>query len=205
MHKISPKLKNLHDIDSWSSVDVAIRGAHYHSFHITKLLDKYDEDCTQFSVSQMNWLIRGFFWELVGAFDLILQWSNKRFYLEVEECKKQVKTGKWKPIAIEQVKWSKVQAARATNEIDLWKQVAECLEQAWKSVWYFEVRTYRNFAHKSLFDMTGFVRTDGKGGSQWFISLAREGQVYEDLRILLPNYIKEFKQLVDKLKDLAEK
>ncbi|EJG1697277.1 hypothetical protein CDB74_RS17685 [Vibrio parahaemolyticus] len=202
-HKINPALKNLPDIDSWLSVDVAIWGAQYHFVQIKKLLDRYDEDGSKFRTNQMNWLIRGFFWELVGAFDLILQWSNKRFELEVEVIKNHVKTGNWKEITIEQVKWSTIKRSRAKIDHELWTQVVQYLVQVWESKWYFEVRTYRNYAHKSLFNMTGFVRTDRQGDSQWFISLAREGQRYDDLRILLPNYIGEFREFVAKLKTLT--
>ncbi|HHF3058957.1 TPA: hypothetical protein ACPJ0X_000358 [Vibrio diabolicus] len=204
-HRINPQLKSLPCIDSWLSVDVAIRGAEYHFIQIRKLLDRYDKDGTKFSANQVNWLIRGFFWELVGAFDLILQWSNKRFELELEVVKNKVNTGKWKTIDIELVKWSTIKRSKAKIDPVLWTQVIQHLTQVWESGWYFEVRTYRNYAHKSLFNMTGFVRTDRKGDSQWLISLAREGQGYDDLRILLPTYIEEFKRLAANLKDLTEK
>ncbi|ELA6779204.1 hypothetical protein RB979_001424 [Vibrio alginolyticus] len=200
-HKISPALKNLPDIDSWISIDVAIRGAQYHFIHIKRLLDMFDTGATKISVSQMNWLIRGFFWELVGAFDLILQWVNKRFQLEVESNK----TRKWETIDVGRVQWSRVKRSRAKIAPDLWNNVIQYLIQVWESEWYFEVRTYRNYAHKSLFEMTEFTRTDGKGNSQWFISLAREGQGYDDLRILLPSYIAEFERLAANLKDLTGK
>jgi hypothetical protein len=85
-------------------------------------------------VNAFHWHLRAFFWELEGAFDAILLWSNVRFGLGRNE---------------RDVCWRTVKSATAANAPHVWAQKKAILQAVWRSDWFFEVRQYRNFAHRS--------------------------------------------------------
>jgi hypothetical protein len=83
--------------------------------------------------------IRGFFWELASVFDAILFWANQRFELGLPE---------------RDVLWSNVAKEKATIDGPTWARTKAVLKTTWESDWFFEVREYRNFAHRSFLLLT---------------------------------------------------
>ncbi len=190
-HKQHKGLKRLPVIDGWTLINSAITGASYHQYQIKSLLDSFEQripiskdDWPRLSNNETNllhWHLRDFFWELVGAYDLLLQWSNERFALGHQEDK---------------IFWNKIRNTdHAEVDKELWNKVKSCLQQAMNSEWYFEIKTYRNFSHRSFLNIT--VLTPKNGTPQIFLEPAREGQNYEDIRISLHNYLDKFKSFAD--------
>jgi hypothetical protein len=123
--------------------------------------------------NRVHWLLRSYFWELVGAFDMMLQWANDRFARGIPE---------------HDVRWAKMPKT-AMPEPKVWERVRAALKAAWDSEWFFEVRTYRNFSHRSFLHLTALIPKKG-GKPQVMLEHARTGQkYYEDLRIQLPKYL----------------
>ena len=144
----SLQLLPVHDLEE--SALTSFNGAHYHLDALRSLLGKPalqilwkddskispdEHSSLQAQVNEFHWHIRGFFWELVSAFDAMLHWSNTRFGLQLRE---------------QDVRWKKVALASATIDADVWAQKKMTLQSAWESNWFFEVRQYRNFAHRSF-------------------------------------------------------
>ena len=137
----------------------AFNGAAYHLNRVKELLNSagmqtlWTEDTTldertraerQGEVNLFHQHLRAFLWELVATFDTMLQWANQRYELGVPE---------------KDVKWSKIQkkAKDAKKDQADWEKKYLLLESAWDSDWYFEVRGYRNFAHRAFLNVQAAI------------------------------------------------
>ena len=105
--------------------------------------------------------MRGFLWELYGAFDLMLMWSNDHFGLGIPD---------------KNVVPDSILAATPTKNLTDWPRVQKLLETAWLSEWLFELRMYRNFSHRSFLLVQGFIPKQGQ--ASMMLPRAREGQPY---------------------------
>jgi hypothetical protein len=184
-HKAHRMMKRLGVLDGTALALSAFNGASYHLDRITEVINRAEERAVEAAdgvnhplflnateVNEVHWQVRSFFWELVGAFDMMLQWVNERFYLGLEEG---------------QVTWARIPTRADKDQVE-WDRVRKILEIAWDSEWYFEVRTYRNFSHRSFLMLTSLVPTRGR--PQLFLEHAREGQpYYEDVRVHLKRYL----------------
>ena len=178
-----PELRRLPLQSGATLARFAIRGAEVHLTAITELLNHNDpEDAQVHYASPVNnaavvdallWRTRAFFWELVGAFDMFLQWANEQFRLGRAEG---------------EVRWGKMPSTSSADN-DGWIKMRAVLETAYNSDWYFEVRNYRNYAHRSIIHVTALVPKNSDP-TQVFLPHARVGQShYEDLRVQLKSYL----------------
>lgn len=111
----------------------AIKGAEVYLTAITELLNHNDPEDAQVDyaspvnnaavVDALLWRTRAFFWELVGAFDMFLQWANEQFRLGLAEG---------------EVRWDKMPSTSSADN-DGWIKMRAVLETAYNSDWYFEV------------------------------------------------------------------
>lgn len=189
-HQSHKMMRRLSVLDGSTLAHSALTGATYHLDQINQLLKTATEaikDWTgnehppfmnQDQINQIHWHLRSFFWELVGVFDLMLQWANESFQLGLDEHR---------------VTWSTLPEQSGINQ-DVWTRLRSVLSDAWESEWYFEVRTYRNFAHRSFLHLTAIVPK--RGNPELMLEHAREGQVYyEDVRKHLPKYLDAMRRL----------
>ncbi len=153
-HKPHKRLSIVPAMDLADNALCAFRGAEYHLFKMQENLDnpilnrflawrcgeqvddKTAEKLKNYGL-KYDWHLRGFFWELVAAFETILQWANQRYQLGLIEKQVHWENGieKKKVVGIYQSEWD--------NKYQL-------LKIAWDSEWYFEVRMYRNFPHRTF-------------------------------------------------------
>jgi hypothetical protein len=195
-HQSSLQIYPVHDLEQ--SAVTAFRGAHYHLDALKSFLTKPglqnlwnndpklssdERNRLQEQVNAFHWHMRAFFWELVGAFDAMLLWSNGRFGLGLNE-----RDGRW----------STVTSATPTNDPHLWAQKKVILQAAWESDWFFEIREYRNFAHRSfLILQVEYAPSENDKSAPHHLRLihllpARVGQAfYQDLTEHLSNYHRE--------------
>ena len=174
----------------------AFNGAVYHLSRVKALLNSpgmqtlWTEDTTlderaraerQSEINLFHHHLRAFLWELVATFDTILQWANQRYELGVPE---------------KDVKWSKIQkkAKYANKDQADWDKKYSLLQRAWNGDWYFEVRGYRNFAHRAFLNVQAAIVKESDGDRLEIAHLfpIREGQhefvpIQEQLSIYLEN------------------
>lgn len=182
-NKPHPAFRRLNLIKDEQMVKSAITGADYHRHNIDKLLKIPHKEWKSVHSNILHWEVRGFYWELVAAFDLVLQWSNDTFDLGMRE---------------DQVNWGRIDNAdNAGKNEDLWVEVKQYLRDTRESEWYFEVNKYRNFSHRSFFEITSFTDTEGNNPPQCFIKQSRHGQNLEPLDEALPRYVQEFNNFVE--------
>jgi hypothetical protein len=98
-HKRNPALCRSSLLDGSQLALSFLNGAAYHLKRISAILDEAERVwweapdfekgklLTSHEINEVLWHLRSFFWELVGVFDLILQWANERFHLGVPEDK----------------------------------------------------------------------------------------------------------------------
>ena len=169
----------LDTMDLAENVRVAFSNSVYHLGRVEELLksrgmqtadladpslDEPTRRQLQADVNLFHVYLRGFLWELVATFDTLLQWANERYELGISE---------------DAVKWTVVK--KKTNAVKHqaeWNKNYLLLESAWESDWYFEARSYRNFAHRGF----GIVMTatratsDGAVLALAFLLPVRQGQ-----------------------------
>lgn len=169
----------------------SLNGADYHLTRIVRILDKAehtwwqnpDFDNGKFltgeDVNEVLWHLRSFFWELVGVFDMMLQWANEHFELGLSEDK---------------VSWKTIRNSKSRMN-PAWVETLRALTAAWDSDWYFDVRTYRNFSHRSyLVPQTVIPREPGK--IIVALQAARlNAPICADIRVELPKYVAAMRQL----------
>jgi hypothetical protein len=169
----------------------SLNGASYHLTRITQILDEAepiswqdpDFDNGKFlsgrEVNEVLWHLRSFFWKLVGAFDMMLQWVNEYFELGLAE---------------DDVSWRRIRNAQSRTN-PAWLETRQILSETWDIAWYFDVRTYRNFSHRSfLHPQTLIPREPGK------IIVAMEAAcdnapMRADIREELPKYTEAMRLL----------
>lgn len=102
--------------------------------------------------------LRAFFWEMMSAYDLFHVWANTHYQLGIMGRK-------LTPESVQKAMKDKPQCARSY----------EVLRDAEASPWLFEVRTYRNYAHRSFLDVNAML-IERDNSSMVFLVPAREGQ-----------------------------
>lgn len=193
-HETHGELARLPTQSGSSMARFAIKGAEVHLRAIQRLL-KHDpmqiDSAAEYAsplndpavMEQLVWRTRAFFWELVGSFDMFLQWANDHFALGVAEGR---------------VAWNTMPIASSRNHAE-WTAMRKLLEDGYNSEWYFEVRMYRNFAHRSILAMTSMI-PKVPGETQVYLPHARKGQAnYDDIRIQLSGYIDQMLVLGQRL------
>jgi len=150
-------------------------------------LDEATKKTLASEVSQFHWHIRAFFWELVSSFDVILQWENYRYELGIQE---------------NDVKWDRIseKVGKAKKDQLDWNRQYAILEDAWNSDWFFEIRQYRNFAHRAFISINaeynGFYGKEKPKLKKIFLTPAREGQQeYIDVVTCLLSYLEKMLEL----------
>lgn len=150
-------------------------------------IDEATKKSLQADVNRFHWHIRAFFWELVASFDTMLQWVNQRYELGVPEDK---------------VKWSTIhdKAGKAKTNQTEWDKKHALLESSWNCTWHYEVRQYRNFAHRAfVFVSLEYDFYYGKAKptlKMIWLTPAREGQLeYIHIVTHLSSYLEEMRQL----------
>lgn len=184
-HEPNAELIRLPTANSVGLARFAIKGAETHLSAIRRILKHehlpQSEGGAEY-VSPLNnsavvdvllWRTRAFFWELVGAFDMFLQWANDHFELGLPE---------------HNVMWANMPTKSPRDQAG-WDRMRVLLEEGYNSEWYFEIRTYRNFAHRSLLPLTSLV-PKLPGETMVFLPHARVGQThYDDIRVQMEEYI----------------
>jgi len=180
----------------------AFMGANYHLEKIKKLinspgmqtiLDKNIDEPTkkklQNDVYLFHWHLRAFFWEMVATFDTILHWVNQKYKLGLKEG---------------EVKW--VNIHNMVNKFNInqseWKNKYTLLENAWNSEWYYEVRKYRNFAHRAFlfvqgeyFEEVNYDNSKFKQNTTWLLPVRKDQENCFDIIEQLSHYLEEMRQL----------
>ena len=182
--------------------NMAFIGAVYHLGRIKKLaispciqtmwqnddtIDEATKKRFQAGVNQFHWHVRAYFWELVASFDTMLQWVNQRYALSVPEDK---------------VTWVTIHKKATMAKVDQteWSKKHTSLENAWDSTWFYEIRQYRNFAHRAFLFVNAeynghYGKSDPTLKNIW-LTPAREGQQdYVDIILHLSNYLEKMRQL----------
>jgi hypothetical protein len=152
--------------------------------------DQATKQKLQDQIYQFYWHLRAFFWEMVGTFETILQWANQRYELGVPEDK---------------VLWSRIPKLASKDQSE-WDKKYALLKSAWESDWYFEVRMYRNFAHRGFLFAHGEYRinqrSDREESALNIMSLlpVREGQQNcTDIIQQLSGYLEEMRRLEENI------
>ena len=195
-HKPNPSLRRTGLFSGSQLALSSLNGANYHLTRIKQILDEAervwwsapDFEDSQFlasrDVNEVLWHLRSFFWELIGVFDLMLQWANEHFQLGLSE---------------DQVKWNTIRQAQPKSNNPTWMETRRVLREAWDSAWCFDVRTYRNFSHRSFLHLTTLIpRQPGK------IIVAMEAArdnapMCADIRDELPKYVEAVRVLGGKV------
>jgi len=84
----------------------------------------YDFGLTGLAYSQIKWYLDAFFFELMSAYDMLLQEINVRYDINLDVGK---------------VKWSAMKNNLPTKLVGL-------MESEWEAVWFKKLRSYRNMA-----------------------------------------------------------
>ncbi|HEF5870441.1 TPA: hypothetical protein SAY52_001009 [Burkholderia cenocepacia] len=102
--------------------------------------------------------IRSFFWEMMSAYDLFHVWANTHYNLGL--------TGR--KLTPENVQKAMKNDLRCADAYDAFREAEE-------SPWLFEVRTYRNYAHRSYLGAETII-LQRDNSSMTFLVPARHGQ-----------------------------
>jgi hypothetical protein len=195
-YKHNPALCRSSLLDGSQLALSSLNGAAYHLKRLSEILDEAERVwweapdfekgklLTSHEINEVLWHLRSFFWELVGVFDLMLQWTNEHFHLGVPEDK---------------VKWRTIKSAQSKVNAPAWPTALNILSDARDSAWYFDVRTYRNFAHRSFLHLASLIpRQTGK--IIVALEAARENApLCADIRDELPKYVAAMRELGGKV------
>jgi hypothetical protein len=132
-------------------------------------------------VNSLHRHLRSFLWELVASFDTILQWANQEYRLGLEE---------------HAVRFSKLPTTAGKNQGE-WDRRYALLEGVWNSDWYFEVRAYRNFAHRAFENVQAAIVREAGGDRALVVHLfpVRKGQrEYVPIQEHLSAYLENMRQ-----------
>ena len=125
--------------------------------------------------------LRSFLWELVASFDTILQWASQEYQLGVDE---------------HLVTFTALPTTAGRNQQE-WDKKRALLEQAWNSAWYFEVRAYRNFAHRAFANVLAVIVREPAGDRAIHVDLlpVRKGQPeHVPIQDHLTSYLEKMQQ-----------
>jgi len=147
-----------------------------------KTLDERTKAERQGEVNSFHRHLRSFLWELVASFDTMLQWANQEYQLGVQE---------------HVVRFAELPTRAGKNQGE-WDRKYALLEGVWNSDWYFEVRAYRNFAHRAFGNVqTAIVREPG--GDRALVAHlfpVRKGQrEYVPIQEHLSSYLENMRRL----------
>lgn len=155
-------------------------------WHEDKGVDGSIRKLHQENIDKFHWHLRAYFWELVAAFETMLQWANQRYELGLEE---------------KEVVWKNM-PKKAGKDQSEWDNKHKVFESVWESPWFFEVRMYRNFAHRAFLFVQGeFDESESENApapklsTLWLLHV-REGQPNIGLVEQLESYIEKMRQLV---------
>ncbi|KVZ89449.1 hypothetical protein [Burkholderia ubonensis] len=176
-------LKSAPDVDAHHLARVSISGAEEALAKITAMLKRCDGEP---DVNALQWHLRSFFWELCGAWDLFQQWVNTAFRLGYAEDK----------VAMTVIR-------QAKSNVTGWDEVKAILVAAFDSEWHFEVRAYRNSAHRSYFRMME-IHLQEKGVRWINLPAARHGQSnhFEGMVPQLTEYVRQTLAVGQQIADL---
>jgi hypothetical protein len=119
-HKSALKILPVHDLEQ--SALTSFNGARYHLDALRSFLQRPsikimwmdDREMSsdergdhQRQVNAFHWHLRGFFWEIVSAFDAILHWPNISFGLNLKE---------------RDVSWDKIRFSSAGVDAKIWNE-----------------------------------------------------------------------------------
>jgi hypothetical protein len=191
--KTNPALRRAASLSGSQLALSSLNGASYHLAKITRTLElaeaawRADPDrenrppLAPKEVNEVLWHLRSFFWELVGVFDLMLQWSNEHFQLGLSEG---------------DVAWKTVRDATSSSGHPSWIKVRQVLRDAWDSDWHFDVRTYRNFSHRSFLRLQMLTSTDPSRRIIVALDAARENApMCADIRDEFPKFVEATRAL----------
>jgi hypothetical protein len=181
--EIHPDLKSAPGVDAHHLARVSISGAEGALARITEILARRDGEP---DVNALQWQLRSFFWELCGAWDLFQQWVNTAFQLGYAEEK----------VAMTVIR-------QATSDVAGWDEAKAILATAFDSDWHFEVRAYRNSAHRSYFRMME-IHLQQKGVKWLNLPAARLGQSnhFEGMVPQLAEYVRHTLDVGQQIADL---
>jgi hypothetical protein len=201
-HKRSNQLCIVPVSDLASTVQFALSGARYHLRKTLSIFDspalqrRYDDDLhlsesqrveRATEVNRFLWHLRAYFWELTAVFDHLLQWACQTHELRAKDL----------PIAEHEVTWSKLKDAEAHRHVEQWEREQDQLGKAYCSGWFFEVRQYRNLAHRdTIFMEWEYDELRNLNPDAAFLPAAREGQAYVPLRQHLTSYLARMRSVV---------
>jgi hypothetical protein len=191
------RLRILPPIELRSNAGSALLGARYHLEEAGRLaqtrgvetlwqqesgLDSETRRQLQHDVNRFHWHVRAFFWELVATYDTLLHWANQMLDLGISEHK----------VSRDEV------MAQAEKQGKYSPELQE-LTKVYESEWYFEVRQYRNFAHRAFLFIQGEYDANNKLVLQWLLP-AREGQRENYQALLqLDDYLAQMGNLVQRI------
>jgi hypothetical protein len=189
-HEICHEMLKTRGVDRHQLAYSAVLGAENALARIEEIVTKHSHvSMTHEQFIELQWRVRSFFWELVGAWDLFQQWVNDT-YLRYDEDKVSMNSIRQ---AIENGKGSGPG----------WKEVSELLLAAFESDWHFEIRTYRNYGHRSYFQMTNMIQQN-TGRNSLFLPCARKGQNSQFKGIVphLKYYIERMREIGQKIAEI---
>lgn len=205
-HQTRPRFRIVPAMDLDDFAHSAFIGAKYHLEKIKEYinrpsiqtmwnqdnsLDEATKKTYASEVNQFHWHVRAFFWELIATYDTILQWANQRYELGLPEG---------------DVKWAEItrRLDEAKKDQLEWKHKYALLEDAWNSDWFFEVRQYRNFAHRAFMfiqaEYDNYYGKDKPKLKKICLPPARVGQrEYVDLATHISEYLDKMSVLGKKI------
>lgn len=192
--RLHPAIKHKQFANTDELAHIALIGGRYHLECIRYLLKPDTKTrialSTPDQVNRFHWHLRSLYWELVGVWDLLLQWSNAYFDFSK---------------AAGEVRWPLPK--RAKRHQKEWERIYKELETAYDSDWLYEIRMYRNHAHRSFVNGSRLPPTYPDGRETLVIlEPVRDGQpecsdVREQLLCYVDNMHLLCRKIFDPLKD----
>ncbi|MDM8359013.1 hypothetical protein [Pandoraea communis] len=184
--EVSDELKSAPGSDAHNLARISISGA---EGALAKIEEIMDGRHGELDMTVLQGHLRSFFWELCGAWDLLQQWVNTAFRLGYPE---------------EKVTMTVIRQAK--SDVTGWTEVKNILETAFESEWHFEVRAYRNTAHRTYFSMTE-ISLPTKGLSWINLPAARKGQAnhFEGIVRQLSEYLNRMLEVGQKIAELKSR
>jgi hypothetical protein len=192
----NPVLRRLPMLDGKILVTSALSGAEYHLNRLNEIFEiaesrwrlspdfDHGEILTDAQTNEILWRLRSFFWELVGVFDLMMQWINDSFYLGIR---------------VDKLRWENfTEILRNNKDNDCISEIHNTLCKGWNSGWYFEVRTYRNYAHRSFLPLNSLMPRQ-PGRILFLLEAAIKDGPPLIIREGLPKYVEEMRNLCRKV------
>ncbi|MDN7683442.1 hypothetical protein [Burkholderia cenocepacia] len=159
-----------------------IRGAEMHLDAVRMIIAR----TRSVALDELTWRTRSVFWELIGAWDLFLMWATERHDLRMKGRRL-----RHHEVAINNVFLS-------TSSDQAWPGIRQILYETVESPWFFELREYRNFAHKWVIGSEELI-VQKTATTHYMLPLARVGQDRLDFYTQLDLYVEQMIALGAKL------